>query len=139
MSLISINPHLGFNGNCAEAFARYAEVLGGEITFLMTHGESPVKDQFPVELHRMVMHATVTIGNFTIMGGDSPPQQYRQPAGYTTNLQFTTVEEGARVFKGLVEGGYEIVAFGETFWCKGFGMCVDRFGQHWMINCGEII
>ena len=139
MSLLSINPHLGFNGNCAEAFAFYAELLGGEITFMMAHGESPLKDQFPAELHGMVMHATLSVGGFVIMGGDAPPQMYRAPAGYTTNLQFPTAEEGARVFKALREGGQEIMAFGETFWSKGFGMCVDRFGQHWMVNSGEVV
>jgi PhnB protein len=25
--------------------------------------------------------------------------------------------------------------FGPTFWSKGFGMCVDKFGVPWMVNC----
>jgi PhnB protein len=24
---------------------------------------------------------------------------------------------------------------GQTFWALRFGMCVDRFGTPWMINC----
>jgi len=139
MSPTSINPHLGFNGTCAEAFAFYAEVLGGKITFSMTHGESPMKDQVPVELHGSVMHATLAVGNFFIMGGDAPPHMYKAPVGYCTNLQFSTVDEGARVFAALRQGGSDIMPFGETFWSKGFGMCVDRFGQHWMVNCGELM
>ena len=23
----------------------------------------------------------------------------------------------------------------ETFWAERFGMCVDRFGTRWMVNC----
>lgn len=138
MSLSSINPHLGFKGDCAEAFAFYAELMGGEITFMMTHGESPMKDQFPVELHGQVMHATVRFGDFCLMGGDAPPNMYKAPSGVSTNLQFSDVADSERVFKALVHGGHEIVAFGETFWTKGFGMCVDRFGQHWMVNTGSL-
>jgi PhnB protein len=25
--------------------------------------------------------------------------------------------------------------YSKTFWAKGFGMCVDRFGIPWMVNC----
>ena len=25
--------------------------------------------------------------------------------------------------------------FGPTFWASAFGMCVDRFGIGWMVNC----
>ena len=25
--------------------------------------------------------------------------------------------------------------FGKTFFSKGFGMCVDKFGMPWMVNC----
>ncbi len=140
MQPTAIIPHLGFNGNCAEAFAFYAELLGGEITFMMTHGESPMKDQFPPELHNRVIHATIKAGDFYIMGGDAPSEMYKAPVGYCTNLQFSdNVAEGKRVFDRLREGGSDIMPWGETFWSKGFGMCVDRFGQHWMINTGELM
>jgi PhnB protein len=25
--------------------------------------------------------------------------------------------------------------FAKTFWAERFGMCVDRFGVPWMVNC----
>jgi len=25
----------------------------------------------------------------------------------------------------------------ETFWAKRFGMCIDRFGVPWMVNCDK--
>ncbi|MDI7775557.1 VOC family protein [Asticcacaulis sp. EMRT-3] len=138
--ITSIIPHLAFDGTCAEAFAFYVGVLGGEITFMMTMGESPMADQVPVEQHGAIMHATIKLGDgLLIMGADAPSQMYHAPAGTSVNLTYPTVEEGARVFKGLSEGGHEYMAFGETFWSKGFGMCIDRFGQHWMVNCGEVI
>ena len=135
----TIVPHLGFDGNCAEALAFYAETLGGEISFMMTYGDSPMKDQFPVDMHGAVVHGTVKIGHQYIMGGDAPPHGYKKPEGVYVNLQYTDVEEGRRVFEALAHGGGEEMAFGETFWSKGFGMCTDRYGIHWMVNVGELM
>jgi PhnB protein len=28
--------------------------------------------------------------------------------------------------------------FGPTFWAKGFGMLVDKFGTPWMVSGGEM-
>jgi PhnB protein len=28
-----------------------------------------------------------------------------------------------------------MMAFQQTFWAKGFGMVVDRWGTPWMVNC----
>jgi PhnB protein len=39
------------------------------------------------------------------------------------------------VFKALGEGGQVTMPFAATFWAKGFGMLVDRFGVSWMVNC----
>jgi uncharacterized glyoxalase superfamily protein PhnB len=27
--------------------------------------------------------------------------------------------------------------FQETFWARRFGMCTDRFGFPWMVNCAK--
>jgi PhnB protein len=35
----------------------------------------------------------------------------------------------------LAEGGTVNMPFGKTFFSRGFGMCVDQFGQPWMVNC----
>ena len=35
----------------------------------------------------------------------------------------------------LAEGGVAFMPIAETFWAKRFGMCVDRFGTPWMVNC----
>ena len=139
MQPTAIIPHLGFNGNCAEAFRFYAEVLSGEITFMMKYGDSPEKDKMPAELADYVIHATIKIGDFYLMGGDAPPPMYKPPVGYCTNLQIPDPTDGKRVFDRLREDGSDVMPWGETFWSKGFGMCVDRFGQHWMINSGELM
>lgn len=39
--------------------------------------------------------------------------------------------------ESLAAGGTATMPFGETFWAKGFGMCTDRFGTPWMVNCAK--
>ena len=41
-----LNTHLSFNGRCEEAFKLYEECLGGEITLMLTYGDSPSADRF---------------------------------------------------------------------------------------------
>ena len=47
-------------------------------------------------------------------------------------------DEGAAraLFDRLAEGGTATMPFGPTFFAKGFGMCRDRFGTHWMVSVG---
>jgi len=69
---MQLNPYLNFNGQCADAFKFYERVLGGKITFSMTWGEMPGADQFPAESHKLIMHATLSVGDRVLMGADSP-------------------------------------------------------------------
>jgi PhnB protein len=39
------------------------------------------------------------------------------------------------VFNALADKGIVRMPLSETFWAKKFGMCVDKFGTPWMINC----
>lgn len=130
-----INPYLNFNGQCAEAFKFYEEVFGGKVTFSMTWGEMPDADQFPKEAHKLIMHTSLTVGDQTIMGADSPPGQYEKPAGLNVSIHVKDVAEGERLFNKLSAGGSVTMPFQKTFWSPGFGMCADRFGIPWMVNC----
>jgi PhnB protein len=31
------------------------------------------------------------------------------------------------------------MAFQQTFWSPGFGMCVDQSGIPWMVNCEQAV
>jgi PhnB protein len=128
-------PYLSFNGQCEEAFKFYEKVLGGKITFMITWGESPVAREFPAESHKLIMHAMLTVGDQALQGADGPPDRYEQPRGVNVSIHLKDTGEGARIFNALADGGAVQVAFGKTFWSPGFGMCVDRFGIPWMVNC----
>ena len=131
---MDIVPHLNFNGQCREAFETYEKVLGGKITFMGTWGEMPGADQFPPEMHKLIMHTTLSLGDQTIMGADSPPDRYEKPQGLWVSIGVKDIAEGERIFKALSEGGNVVMPFQQTFWSPGFGMATDRFGTPWMVN-----
>ena len=131
-----IQPHLAYTGNCEEALNFYKSVLGGDITFIMRHGESPMKDQVPVDWHQKVMHATFTADGASIMACDRPPGM-PGPNGFcgiTLSIAGKDVASSKVVHKGLADGGQITLPFGPTFWAKGFGMLVDKYGVSWMVN-----
>lgn len=133
---MQISPYLNFDGQCAEAFRFYEQVLGGKIEYMMTMGESPMAGEVPPETHDRIMHVSLTVGDQRLMASDSPPDQYQKPQGLYVSLHYDTAEEGARVFNALAENGTVVMPFEKTFWAEGFGMLVDRFGTPWMVNAG---
>ena len=134
---MQLNPYVNFNGQCEEAFKFYEQLLGGKITFMMTWGEMPGADQFPAESHKLIMHATLNVGDKVLMGADSPPDRYQQPKGMNVSVHIHELAEAERVFNALSENGTVQMPFSPTFWSKGFGMCSDRFGIPWMVNCEQ--
>jgi PhnB protein len=130
-----INPYLFYTGNCEAAFTYYAEVLGGEIEAMLPHEGSPASEHVPAEWQKKILHAKLNIGRDTLMGSDAPPGHFKQPQGFSVSLQIEDPEEAERKFHGLAEGGVVTMPIGQTFWAKRFGMCVDRFGIPWMVNC----
>ena len=132
--------YLSFNGQCAEAFRFYEKALQGKLEIMMRNGESPMADQFPKETHDLIIHAALALpGDGHLYGGDCPPQiPYEGVKGVSLALSYATVEEAARVFDALAEGGTVTMAPAPSFWAKSFGMLVDRFGVAWIVN-GERI
>lgn len=134
---MQLSPYLTFNGQCQAAFKFYEQVLSGKITFTMTWGEMPGENQFPAEMHKLIMHSTLSVGDQVLMGADSPPDRYEQPQGVNVSIHLKEVAEGERIFNALAENGSVTMPFQKTFWSDGFGMCVDRFGIPWMVNCDQ--
>jgi len=132
---MQLSPYLAFKGNCAEAFGFYERLLGGKIVMMMTHAGSPAAEHTPPEWQDKIMHARLALGDQVLMGSDAPPQHQQTPQGFSVSLQIDDPVEGERIFNGLAENGTVKMPFQQTFWAEGFGMCVDRFGIPWMVNC----
>ncbi len=129
------SPHLNFKGNCREAFKFYAETLGGRIVASVTYGETPTAARMSSDWHDKIAHARLDLGGQLILGADPPADYYRAPAGFSVTILTSTPEEADRIFSALAEKGTITMQFGETFFARRFGGCIDRFGIPWMVLC----
>jgi PhnB protein len=132
---MDMTPYLTFDGRCREAFEFYARTLGGTIEMMLTHTDSPVADQVPKAWGPMIMHARLRAGNAVLMGSDAPPEHRQPPQGFSVSLAIEKPADADRVFAALADGGSVTMPIQQTFWAERFGMCVDRFGIPWMVNC----
>ncbi len=127
--------HLHFKGNCREAFDTYARLFGGEVVFAMTYGQTPEADKSDPAVRDRIAHARVDLKGQYLLGCDPPADRYTAPHGFNVMVMIDDPKEAERVFKSLADGGTVIMPFQQTFWAYRFGMCNDRFGIPWMINC----
>jgi PhnB protein len=128
--------HLHFRGNCQEALRFYSETLGGRIVFAMSYGESPAAEHTPASMRDQIIHARLDLGGEQfLLGCDTPPDRYQAPQGFNVMVAVEQPEEAERIFRALADNGTVTMPFQETFWAKRFGMCTDRFGIPWMVNC----
>ncbi|HEV3112270.1 MAG TPA: VOC family protein [Candidatus Binataceae bacterium] len=134
---MELNPYLSFNGKCEAAFKFYEKCLGGKIIMMMTHGQSPMKDQTPADWQDKIMHARMTVGDRVLMGADAPPQYYSKPQGFSVSLSVTDPADAERKFNALAENGTVQMPLQQTFWAVRFGVLIDQFGIPWMINCEQ--
>lgn len=133
---MQLNPYLLFNGNCEEAFKFYEQTLGAKIEAIMKNSGSPAEKNVPPEWRDKVLHATMRVGDAVVMASDAPPGHYSQPQGISVSLSLEDKAKGEQIFNALAENGTTQLPFQKTFWAEGFGMCTDRFGIPWMVNCG---
>jgi PhnB protein len=131
---MKIVPYLNFNGNCREAFDYYHQVLGGETPEFYTNQDVPM-DNLPAGMEDKVIHAQFTFEGQSLMGCDNPPDWYEPPRSVSISIQHTDGPESERLFNALADGGSITMPWGQQPWGALFGMCVDRFGIPWMINC----
>ncbi|TCV96456.1 PhnB protein [Luteibacter rhizovicinus] len=147
---MKLQPYLIFNGNCEEAFTFYEKALGGKIAMISRFKEMPASPEpssgegcgpgeIPANWGDKLMHIRLEIGDQVLMGSDShPAYPYNGIHGCNLAVVFDDVAQAERAFKTLSEGGQVTMPFAPTFWAKGFGMCIDKFGAPWMINGPQI-
>jgi PhnB protein len=131
-----LDSYIFFDGNCAEAMRFYQRVTGGEIKAMLKYSESPDPSTCPPGSADRIMHASLVIDGRNLMASDSPAGQHKPMQGFSLSLYYDSPEEGKRKFDMLADGGKVEMPFGPTFWAKGFGMVVDKFGTPWMVNSG---
>ncbi|WP_367772058.1 VOC family protein [Flavobacterium sp. WC2421] len=142
--MATINPYLIFNGNCEEAFLFYQSVFGGEFPYVGKFKDMPASDTTTPALSEedanKIMHVTLPIGKGSVlMGSDSNSASGSVVFGGNVSLSINaeSKEEADKLFDGLSAGGNPFMPMNKTFWGAYFGMFVDKFGIHWMVNFDE--
>ncbi|MBW4359633.1 VOC family protein [Flavobacterium taihuense] len=142
--MATINPYLLFNGNCEEAFLFYQSVFGGEFPYVGKFGDMPADAEgagsIPEEDKNRIMHMSLPIGKDSIlMGSDSNEASGSVAFGSNVSISINTEskQEADKLFDGLSAGGNPFMPMNQTFWGAYFGMFVDKFGIHWMVNFDE--
>ena len=128
--------YLFFKGNCMEAMTRYAEVLGGKIESVFRNADAPdPSDRMPGG-DDLVMNMSMRLGSAVIMASDGPDEMYEKPQGFRISISPSSREEFDRIYDALAKDAERVeMAPERTFWAERFGMCTDRFGVSWMVNC----
>ena len=130
---MAFHPYLFFSGTCRQAFTRYEEIFGGDLT-LITSAEMPAEEQMPGANPDLIMHAALVTGDQLLMGSDDPTGDGGPVTGMQVNYDTDEPADAQRVFDALAEGGEVSLPMAPTSWSQAFGMCVDRFGTPWMVS-----
>ncbi|MEO7765775.1 MAG: VOC family protein [Ferruginibacter sp.] len=142
--MATVNPYLVFDGKCEEAFTFYKSVFGGEFPFIGKYKDMPPTEGAPPLQEadkEKIMHVSLPISKETILMGSD----HCEGSGQTTNtgnnfsisINADSQEEADKLFVGLSTGGKITLAMNKTFWGAYFGMLVDKFDIHWMVNFNQ--
>lgn len=141
--MATVNPYLIFNGQCEAAFLFYQAAFGTEIPYMGKFKDMPQDESTPPlsdEDANRVMHVSLPISSETVlMGSDSNTQSGPVSFGDNVSISINTESKGEaeKLYHHLSEGGIIKMPLQDTFWGAYFGMFVDKFGVHWMINYDE--
>ena len=132
-----IEPYLFFEGRCEEAVEFYRKALGAEVMMLMRYKDSPEPPpagKLPPGSENKVMHASLRIGETTVMASDGFVQGRPSFQGFSLSITVPDETRAEKFFGALADGGQVQMPLGKTFWSPRFGMVSDRFGVGWMIG-----
>lgn len=131
-----VTPYLFFDGRCEEAIEFYKKALGAQVGMMMRFNESPdphPPGMMPPGSENKIMHATLRIGDTTVMASDGHAKGQPKFEGFSLSLNAKNEAEADRLFAALADGGQVRMPLTETFFSPSFGMVADKFGMGWMI------
>lgn len=132
---VQVQPYLFFDGRCEEAIDYYRRALGAEVTMLMRFKEmpDPQPGMIPPGAEDRVMHASLRIGETTVLASDGHCQGQASFQGFSLSLTAADDAEAKRLFAALSDGGEVRMPLDKTFFSSQFGIVADRFGVAWMV------
>jgi PhnB protein len=133
---MQVQSYLFFDGRCEEAIDFYRNAVGAELTMLVRFKDSPEPHQpgtIPPGAENKIMHASLRIGDTTILASDGRCMGQTNFQGFALSLAPSDEAEAKRLFARLGEGGKVQMPLAKTFYSPCFGMVTDHFGLLWMI------
>jgi PhnB protein len=131
---MQIQPYLFMDGRAEEAIEFWRKAVGAEVQMLMRWKDCPDKGNSPTPMpDDKVMHASIRIGDSTILASDGNCSGQVKPQGFALSLTAKDPAEAQKAFNALSEGGQVQMPLGKTFFSPAFGMLADKFGVSWMV------
>jgi PhnB protein len=131
---MQVQPYLNFDGRCEEAIEFYRAAIGAEVLRLVRFKDHPEPHDPRMTAPRdKVMHASLRVGETTVMASDGRCQGRPSFQGVSLSLTVADDAEAERRFAALADGGQVQMPLTKTFFSSRFGMVADRFGVSWMI------
>jgi PhnB protein len=127
-----VDPYLYFNGRCEEAIEFYKKVVGAEVVLLTRFGDMPGAST-PPGAKGKVMHASLRIGDTTVLATDGGARGETVFQGFSLALSVANDVEAQRCFAALSAGGHVQTPLMTTPFASRFGVVADRFGVVWTV------
>jgi PhnB protein len=135
-----VQAYINFNGNCREAVEFYSEVFNTEKPQIMSYGDMPPNEEFPIaeETKNLVMHAEIKLKESTIMFSDNPPDMPLVVGNnITLIINSKDMDEIKSMFNKMKLDGNVVMEIQETFWSKCYGYVIDKYGIGWQFSYQE--
>lgn len=132
--MIQMSTYIMFNGNCRDAMEFYQQCFGGKLHF-KTVGESPLCEDMPSEMRRLIMHAVLATKNWRILGSDLGLETKRVVGNaLSLNLEFTSPLRLKSCFERLTGGCCSNEGPVRTFSGGLSASFTDQFGTNWLLS-----
>src|SRR5690348_10680687 len=136
VAMVSVQPYLLFEGNCAEAMVFYKSCLGGEL-IITKISDTPMKDHMPPAQHHTVAYAPLKYDAIELSATDwlHPTRTPRPGNTVCIYLSGGTYSELKPIFDKLALGAdpallddLRDMPFGS------YGHLADKYGVHWFFR-----
>jgi PhnB protein len=134
--MLHCTPFLLFDGNCAEGMKFYHECIGGELILTKT-GDTPMKHQFPPEMHNKIIYSHIKSGAIEFSATDWHDSKQMPKHGNTVGIYIIgkTFDELKAIFDKLSSGAHkehfvdlQDMPFGS------YGHFYDKYGISWFFK-----
>ncbi len=138
---MAIITYINFKNQSKQAIDYYIDIFGGEINDISYFKDMPQSEDFVVEekMKNLVLNAQVTILDTMLMFSDIPDHmQINQGNNISLSVVINDFEQAKVYFEKLASEGTILMPFEATFFSKGYGNLIDKFGIGWQINVYDI-